>query len=287
MNPPLQPKTNPDSKTEPAFGRLLKFWRGVQGQSQEDLAHGLDSSPRHISRLENGRVHPSKAMVEGIAKGLSLGERDTNHLLISAGYTPALKKVDFHAPELKWLRKAMTLTLRSLEPYPAALLDSSTNILMVNRGWVGFYQNAISTEALNQVNNHYDFLFSHQGAGNMMSGWGDTLSVILMSLQQAVLMGADKVNQEMLDRLVKSPNVPKDWQQRGARLEPMASFRVQAEFNGSLERFFSVSQTVGALGPNAFVSEPRLTINTLYPEDESLDLSSLIEGELKHPLLPY
>jgi len=113
------------------------------------------------------------------------------------------------------------------------------------------------------------------------------LSVILMSLQQGVLMGQDPSAQAMLDRLVKSPNVPKDWQQRGARLEPMSSFRVQAEFNGRLEKFFSVSQTVGALGPNAFVSEPRLTVNTLYPEDENLDLSSLIEGELKHPLLFY
>ena len=94
-------------------------------------------------------------------------------------------------------------------------------------------------------------------------------------------------NQRMLDRLMTSPNVPEDWRQRAAKLEPMASYRLQLEFNGELQSFFSVNQTVGAMGPSAYVSEPNLTVNTLYPEDESLDLSSLIEGRLEHPLLPY
>jgi len=60
------------------------------------------------------------------------------------------------------------------------------------------------------------------------------------------------------------------------------------KFNGKQTTFFSVSQTVGALGPNnAFVSEPNLTVTTFYPEDEGLDLSSLVAGELTHPLLFY
>ena len=269
------------------FGRLLKFWRTVHELSQEALAHRLASSPRHISRLENGRVQPSKAMVEGIARELALGERDSNHLLIAAGFSPVLNKVDFNAPELRWLRKAMILTLRALDPYPATLSDGSSNILMVNRGWVGFYRRAIPEAELNKVSNHFDFLFSREGAGNMVSGLEDTLSVILMSLQQAMLLSDAQDSQGMLDRLIASPNVPPDWRQRAAQLEPMASYRLQLEFNGKPESFFSVSQTVGAVGPSAYVSEPNLTVNTLYPEDESLDLSSLIEGQLEHPLLPY
>jgi len=276
-----------DSKDELPFGRMLKFWRGVHGLSQEELAHSVESSPRHISRLENGRVHPSKAIVQKIAHEMSLGDRDSNHLLFSAGYTPVPKKVDFHSPSLKWLRKSMTLTLRALDPYPAALIDGSSNILMVNRGWVGFYQTAIPAETLSKVTNHFDFLFNRGGAGDLMSGWEDTLSMILMSIQQRVLLTGDQTDQEMLDHLMESPNVPDDWQQRAAKLEPMASFRVQVELNGTLQRFFSVSQTVGALGPNAFVSEPNLTVNTLYPEDDTLDLSPLTEGELSHPLLFY
>ncbi len=128
-----------DGGAVPPFARLLKFWRGVYRLSQEELAHRLDSSPRHISRLENGRVHPSKAMVESISSKLSMGERDSSHLLIAAGFSPRVKKVDFNSPDLRWLRKAMMLTLRALDPYPATLTDGASNILMVNRGWVGLY----------------------------------------------------------------------------------------------------------------------------------------------------
>ncbi|NKF50811.1 helix-turn-helix domain-containing protein [Shewanella sp. WXL01] len=278
---------NNDQRSELAFGRMLKFWRGVRRMSQEDLAFSLDSSARHISRMENSRVHPSKTMVEAIARAMDLGQRDSLNLMMSAGFTPQPKKIDFHAPELKWLRKAMMLTLRAYDPYPAMLMDASTNILMVNKGWVGFFQNVVSKQALEQVDNHFDFLFSQQGAGNIISGWEDTLSVILMSLQQATLMNGDQGIEALLNRLAQTPNVPDDWQQRGAKLEPMASYRVQMELSGQLQTFFSVSQNVGALGPNAFVSEPYLTVSTLFPEDENLDLSQLVEGDLSHPLLFY
>lgn len=269
------------------FSRFLKFWRGVHGLSQEQLANRLDSSPRHISRLENGSSRPSETMIMELTKTLKLGQRDSNHLLISAGYAPTEKKIDFHAPELKWLRKAMMMNLRALDPYPAALLDSSTNILMVNRGWVAFYRQGIPESVLDKVSSQYDFLFSQEAAGNLFSDWKDTLSVILMSLKQRSLFTNDASDLELHQRLASHPGVPADWAQRAARLEPMASFRVQMSINGKLENFFSVNSTVGALGPSAFASEPNLTINTLYPEDETMDLSSITGHALKHPLLFY
>ena len=131
-----------ESATELPFGRFLKFWRGVHSLSQEELAHRLDSSTRHISRLENGSSRPSETMAQDIAAALELGQRDRNYLMLSAGYTAIEEKQDFHDPALKWLRKAMVLTLRSLDPYPAALTDGLGNLLMVNRGWVGFYLNS-------------------------------------------------------------------------------------------------------------------------------------------------
>lgn len=272
---------------ELAFSRFIKFWRTVHGLSQEELAFRLDSSPRHISRMENGSSRPSESMVEEISRVLELGKRDSNHMLISAGYAPPEERLNFHAPNMKWLRTAMTRTLRALDPYPATLADSSSNFLMVNRGWVGFYRKQVAVDVLDTYSNHYDFLFSRQAAGHILSDWENTLSVILMSLQQRALFTNDAADLALQSRLASHPNVPDDWQQRAARLEPMASFRVQIEMDGCLQQFFSVSSEVGILGPAAYGSEPDLTINTLYPSDESLDLSALIEDELKHPLLFY
>ena len=157
----------------------------------------------------------------------------------------------------------------------------------MNRAWVGFYQATIPAAQLQNVSNHYDFLFSRQGAGTLLTGWEDTLSVIVMSLKQAALLSNSEEERALLETFIENPNVPEDWAQRAARLEPMASFRVQAEFQGKLQRFYSVNQTVGALGPTAYVSEPKLTLSTLYPEDDTLDMTSVLNDALSHPLLNY
>lgn len=267
--------------------RFLRFWRQIHKISQEELAHRINSSPRHISRLENGSSRPSETMIEDIAQAMNLGERDRNHLRIAAGYGPRQRHIDFHAAEFKWLRKAMLLTLRAMDPYPTALMDSSGTLMMVNRGWVGFYRATIPSAQLDKVTNHFDFLFSRQGAGNMLSGWEDTLSMVVMSLKQEAMFDDSAEKFATVEKLINSPTVPSDWAQRAAKLEPMASFRVQADYQGALQRFYSVSQIVGALGPTAYVSEPKLTISTLYPEDEGLDMSPLTTGSLSHPLLLY
>ncbi len=276
-----------DTNAPHAFSRFLKFWRGLHKLSQEELAFRLDSSPRHISRLENGSSRPSEAIIKEISQVLEMGERDSNRLLMSAGYSPNLKRIDFHAPELKWLRKAMTLNLKALDPHPTVLLDSLMNIVMVNKAWVRFYSEYIPESVIYNVTNLYDFFFSHQGIGNTASSWQDTLSVILMSLQQQALVSNDPNDYALKDRLASHPSVPKDWQQRAAKLEPMASFKTQVNINGTQETFVHVNRTVSALGPAAYASEPQLTISTIFPENEALDLSSFVEGNIKHPLLFY
>jgi transcriptional regulator with XRE-family HTH domain len=269
------------------FGRFLKFWRGVHSVSQEELAGRLGSSPRHISRLENGSSRASESLVMDIARVLSLGKRDLNHLLIAAGFAPNEQPVDFNAPELKWLRKAMTMHLRTLDPYPASVVDGSVNILMVNRGWVKFYGSLVDAKELTSVRNFYDFIFAQGGSKCATGNWADTLSAILMSSQQSALFTGEEGAEKALTRLQSYPCVPGDWRQRAAHTEPMASFRVQINIAGELKRFFSVGTMAGALGPSAFASQPQLSIITLYPEDETHDFGLQSDEKLSHPLLFY
>lgn len=279
------------SSAESAFPRFLRFWRQVFDISQEELAHRLGISPRHVSRLENGASRPSQALVVDVATALEMGERDSNQLLVAAGYRAVDGNADFHAPELKWLRKALTLNLKALDPYPSAILDSASNILMVNRGWVAFYLQTVAAERLSEVRNQWEFLFSHRGAGNLVSNWGDTLSMIAMSLKQRALHSNNVSDLETIAKLEQHPSLPGDWQQRAARLEPMASFRVQVPIKGSLQRFFSVSTTVSPIGPATYIAEPAWTVNTLYPESDDFDFAELFDDSdtsgLSHPLLFY
>lgn len=267
------------------FGNLLRFWRGVYELSQEELAFRLESSPRHISRLENSRVHPSKAITQKIGRVLGLGERDCNQLIVAAGYTPTPSKADFLDPNLKWLRKAMSFKLRAIEPYPAILVDSCGKILMLNRGWLGFYGALYPDQDLSKNTNYFEFLFEHRGTSADLVISDNILVMILMALQQSALIRNDEKIQHQLNRLQKSPNAPQDWARRAAALQPMSSFPIQAKIFGSMHKFYDISQTVGAIGPAAYVSEPHITMHTLYPENDELDLSSLCSQAVSHPFL--
>jgi transcriptional regulator with XRE-family HTH domain len=270
-----------------SFGPLLKFWRNIHGLSQEALALNAESSTRHISCLENGKSHPSRMIIDKLSEVLQLGERDSCYLQLAAGYLPAAKAVDFHDPKFSWLRNAMILTLKAMDPFPAALMDRYGKLLMVNKGWVAFHGKLVSKQDLDSAVNHYEFLFSHQHNHTTSEVKKNTLALILMAMKQESLLSQDSNYQGMFDALLALPDVPNDWQQRAANLEPQASFKVQMDINHVQQNFYSVSQMVGALGPTSFVSEPRLIINTLYPENVDLDLSNNIKDDLAHPLLAY
>lgn len=279
--------TSPDSPA--GFAGLLRFWRNVHEVSQEALAFQIGSSPRHISRLENGHVRPSSEMVQKIAASLGLLDRDTQHLLIAAGFVPQPPAQDFQAAELHWLRKAMTRTLQALDPHPTVLINPAGDLLMVNRSWVNF-MTCYFAEALPSVINHFDFLFSLFGPDDAPPAWQDAIALILMSMQQEVLLRPPATAvAAKLTQLQAAVGVPANWAQRAARLEPMASFKLPVPLNSAVEPFLHVSQNVGALGPTAFVSEPRLILYTLYLQDGHRAVSdhASTSTPLAHPLLPY
>ena len=275
----------PESTTPQPFGLFLKFWRDVHQLSQEDLAALNDCSTRQISRLENGSSRPSESFVEQLAESLKLGERDRNHLRIAGGFGPRQKPMNLDDPSLNWLKNAMRLTLRNQDPYPSSLIDSMGNLLMVNQSWIGLYKATLPHVDLDKVDNIFDFMFSSNGSSSITTDRDNMLSMLLMALQQEVMLNNSPQKQALLQRLLKMPNTPTNWKQRAAKLEPMSSFQVEILYKGKIHKFYSVNQTIGALGPAAYASEPNLTISTLYPEDENLDLSLLINDELSHPLL--
>ncbi|WP_298632686.1 helix-turn-helix transcriptional regulator [uncultured Umboniibacter sp.] len=273
------------SKDSNSFGRLLKFWRQLHGFSQEALALELDSSTRHISCLENAKAHPSLPMVEHLARTLSLTERDRCYLMMSAGYTPEVASVDFNDPNYKWLRNAMHRSVMALDPHPAALINRYGELLMVNRAWVGLYRQLFNEEDLNKQVNHYDLLFAGQAKAGKSTLGDNAMALVIMALQQEALISDDPRYQPVLKRLYENENTPANWADVAAGLEPMASYRIQLPVGTELATFFAVNQTVGATGPASYVSEPRLTIVTLYPENIEVDLSSFVQHQYQHPLL--
>ena len=63
----------------------LRRWRGL---SQLQLATSADCSQRHISFLELGRTQPSREMLQRLSVALGLSFRQSNDLLLAAGFAP-------------------------------------------------------------------------------------------------------------------------------------------------------------------------------------------------------
>jgi transcriptional regulator with XRE-family HTH domain len=274
------------TQTRP-FGRLLKFWRVVHGLSQERLAFRIDSAARHISRLERGGAHPSKEMVENIASALGLGQRDSNHMLIFAGYNPDSINIDIQSPAFAVLKHKVLRGLRAMDPYPSILIDMLGNFLMVNKGWVGLQKLLVPGKPLGDPLNFYEMFINFAERKLLPADWEDDLVLILLTLQQAVLLGEDPNLKTMLERLLKSPGVPENWEQVAAKREPGGYLGINVPMHGEIHRFFTYGMRVNLFGVLTFSAIPEMIQLSFYPEQEELDISSLINDVPPHPLLFY
>jgi transcriptional regulator with XRE-family HTH domain len=115
-------------------GSLLRDWRRRRRLSQLDLALEAGVSARHVSFVETGRSRPSPEMVLHLAEQLDVPLRDRNGLLLAAGYAPVYAERDLEAPDMEPVRTALDLVLRGHEPYPAAVVDRTWELIRGNRG---------------------------------------------------------------------------------------------------------------------------------------------------------
>ncbi len=279
------PDSDETAKRGSTFGRLLRFWRTAFRESQEALALDLASSTRHISRLENGLVQPSKAMVAKISGHFGLGERDHNQLMFAAGYAADVEPTDFWGSDLRWLRKSMAQVIGAFEPNPAVLCGAEARFLMFNRAWLGLMRERMPADRPLTTLVYYDHLFSSSGASGVLKGWPDIQAGILMSLQQEAILREDDSIQCIVDHLTATYETPVDWAQRAVGVEPMVSYPAVIEVAKRPVRFTSVNMVVSQRGPTTYASEPRLKIILLLPPDTGFDPASLIDPGLDHPLL--
>jgi transcriptional regulator with XRE-family HTH domain len=116
----------------PPVGQMLRRWREHRRLSQMDLALEADVSTRHLSFVETGRSAPSRDMVLRLSEHLELPLRERNQLLLAAGFAPVYSEAQLDAPELAEVRAAVRQVLVGHEPYPAAAVDRTWNLVDAN-----------------------------------------------------------------------------------------------------------------------------------------------------------
>lgn len=269
------------------FGRLLRFWRSCFEFSQEQMAHSVDISTRHLSFLETGKAQPSRTLVDRIISQLGLGRRDAGNLLGAAGFMPSMQAADLSDPGNEYLRLSVVVTLRCFDPFPAAVIDPFANIKMVNRAWVHAHRRLLGEAVMGSDLNSIRLLVVEDGWRKYMVDWAQVACLYLVILQQEAILRDSTEAQALLDEIVAVEGIPVDWARRGASSTFAGDHhRTQGGTDGQ-RRYVNVHHTVGS---TPFVSEPRLILHGILPENgiPEISLEALhARLDLAHPLCPY
>src|SRR6476620_7180066 len=114
-------------------GPLVRDWRVRRRRSQMDLAFDVGVSPRHLSFVETGRSRPSPELVLALADRLDVPLRESNALLLAAGYAPRYPETSLDAPAMARVHAALQRLLDTHDPYPGGVIDRGWNVVLSNR----------------------------------------------------------------------------------------------------------------------------------------------------------
>jgi transcriptional regulator with XRE-family HTH domain len=101
--------------------------RRVEGLRREEVAVLASVSVDYIKRLETGRIRPSDAVLDSLARALQLDVVERTHLFALAGRTAAA-----HDHSLEDVRPGLLRLLAAVEPLPAFVVGPWLDLLAWN-----------------------------------------------------------------------------------------------------------------------------------------------------------
>jgi transcriptional regulator with XRE-family HTH domain len=111
---------------------MLRSWRQRRRFSQLEMGAVVGVSAKHLSFVETGRSRPSREMVLHLLRCLEVPLRDSNAVLLAAGYSPEYREalVDSPSDEVSAYIDRVLLSQR----YPSVVVDGRFDIHGANRG---------------------------------------------------------------------------------------------------------------------------------------------------------
>ena len=267
--------------------RFLRYWRQTCAVSQEALSLELDISRKHLSFLETGKSQPSLDLTLKIAEALKLQERDTNNLLVAAGYAPHAMTAPANNQDELWRKKAITIMLRGLDPTPCLIRDRYGFIIAVNRGWVDYNYAWLGDFIFESPLNIYQLLFHERGWTRFAQNWGELARQGIAGLKQELLLAPNTAAERLYQDLLASASLQQQLDQGEQWAPTMNAYSLTFKKDGTAPQTNTVVVTTFTEDP---VIEPRLLIETWFPRNFSCprtaqDLQA--DGGLQHPLLYY
>lgn len=242
-----------------AFGRQLRYWRGVRAMSQLDLAVAAGTTPRHVSFVETGRSRPGTDLVLRLADALALPVRERNDLLTAAGLPAAYPSHDLESAAMRPVRDVLDRVLRGHEPFPGWVIGRGLRFLASNAGaevlFPGMPQ--MSPEAV------VEMWFGDGRFRDRVANWPDVARAALSTLRREVILTGDELVVALLhraERLVRNlpPALP------GEDALPVACpvLRIDGELVRTVTTVLRFDQAVE-------VTTSELRVELMFPADDA------------------
>jgi transcriptional regulator with XRE-family HTH domain len=252
-------------KPSPTFPSRLVWWRKKRGLSQLELAMAAGCSQRHVSFLELGRTKPSREMVLRLSTVLNVPLRNSNELLLAAGYAPEWTETNLGAEMLAPIRNALDFMLAQQEPFPAVVVDRRWNLLQANKGAVALIEFLVGPLEPNASPNLADALVAPDVLRPHLMNWVDVVRYFLRSVEDDAAADGTAETAGLLERLLNyegvraamSPGVPVNPE------GPVLPMHFQKE--GTTLRLFT---TIATLGTPHDITLQELRIESFFPMDD-------------------
>jgi transcriptional regulator with XRE-family HTH domain len=222
-------------------------------------------SQRHLSFLELGRTKPSREMVLRLSSALNIPLRQSNELLLAAGYAPAWPESDLGMRDLAPIRAALDHMLNQQEPFPAVIVDRRWNLLQANNGAVALVETLVGPLKPGTKINLADALVAPNVLRPYLANWEEVVRYFVRSVESdAVADGADETA-SLLARLLAYDDV------RTALSAPMLTTSegpVLAMHFLKSGRRLNLFTTIATLGTPQDITVQELRIESFFPMDD-------------------
>ncbi len=252
--------------TSQAFASRLVWWRKRRGLSQLQLALAAECSQRHISFLELGRTKPSREMVLRLSATLDLPLRQSNGLLLAAGYAPVWTEAAMGTQALAPVRDALGYMLRQQEPYPAVVVDRRWNLLQANHGAVALVEFLVGPLAPGVPVNLADALVAPDVLRPYLTNWGDVVRFFVRSVQADAAADATTQTAALLERLLGYPDVRPIMKADVLPAMDGPVLPMHFEKGDTTLRLFT---TIATLGMPQDIALQELRIESFFPMDDA------------------
>lgn len=247
------------------FAVRLVGWRRRRGLSQLELALAANCSQRHVSFLELGRTRPSRDMVLRLAAVLKVPLRQSNELLLAAGFAPVWSELQLDAQALAPIRDALDFMLRQQEPYPAVVVDRRWNLLQANQGAVALMEFLAGPFAPGTALNLADALTAPDVLRPHLANWDDVVRYFVRSVEADAAADGTAETADLLQRLLCYAGVREALDAVAPAAVDGPVLPMHFDKNGVRLLLFT---TIATLGTPQDITLQELRIESFFPMDE-------------------